>query len=1106
MSACNICNRRVLKHSYQLKCYFCRSLVHIKCLPQVDKTDSIYVERESKNWSCTKCNQSIFPFNHFQDDEDFYSAIHDQLLSCSSVPFDTLVKNNLLFSPFDINSNDFDCINDTDPDAHFYNSQMNNCLSSCDYYLEDMFNTKLSKMNIQSNNFSIMAANIRSMPKNLSKLECYLENLNHKFTIHGFTESWISNHSAGLYGIKGYNVEHNYRKDRKGGGVSLLISDQVEYQLRDDLTIQNQYMETLFVELTNNTGFKNKNVICGIVYRPPNTDIKIFNQRLSELLDKIKADGKLTYMMGDYNINIINSDHNETQNFVDIMFEYGFMPCISKPTRVTSKSATLIDNIFTNNYSSYSNSLNGILYTDVSDHFPTFHIDVMSLTDNESKYIHKRDFNKPNIEKFNARIADIDWIDVLSNNDAQNSYSLFQEKFACIYDECFPLRYVKLGYKDRKPWLSDGLKISIKRKNKLFSKKNKNRDLEAEYISYRNLLNKLLHEAERNYYRSLFEKSRNNMKKSWRVLKDVINHKKQSASCSSFKINDIITSDKKRICNGFNDFYINVGSNLAQKIPHSEKSPKDFIKVCNENSMFVDNVTESDVVKIFASLKSSSSGWDGISLNVVKSSFAYFVKPLTHCMNLSLMNGIVPNELKIARVIPLFKSGDISLFSNYRPVSVLPLFSKILERLMYVRLLSFVNHCKLLYKFQFGFREGHSPELALIYLIDKISTSLENGEYVLGVFLDFSKAFDTVNHDILFKKLEMYGIRGVALNWFKSYLNNRFQYVVYNGAQSDQKRITCGVPQGSILGPLLFLLYINDLASVSDKLFSLLFADDSNMFITGKNVDNLVELMNIEMEKVIEWLNVNKLSLNLKKTHYMIFRKRRAKIDVKNKLIINGTDISLEKKTKFLGVYIDQNLLFRDHILYVKGKISRSLGILYKCQKYFDSETLLMLYNSFIYPHFTYCVSVWGNTYKTYLSPIISLQDRAVRLISRAKKSADMPTLYMKHNLLDLFKIYLYSIQRFMFKYHHAMLPNVFDKFFLRNSDVHQRNTKSSSLFHLPICHTEARSISVCLSGVKCYNYLFDKLPLSMTLIQYKIILKTYLREFDLEKVLNPPK
>ena len=1089
-----------------MKCCVCHSLVHIKCLPKVSKTDSIYIERENNDWSCTKCNQSIFPFNHFYDDDDFFSAIDDQLSFQPKVPFDVLVKSDLLFSPFDMNSGDFDCSNGTDPDVHFYNSQLNSGLSSCDYYLEDMFNTKISKMNIQSNNFSMLGTNIRSMPKNLSKLKCYLETLDHKFTIHGFTESWISNHSDGLYGMQGYNVEHNYRKDRRGGGVSLFISDQVEYQLREDLTIQESYMETLFVELTNNTGFKNKNVICGVIYRPPNTDIKIFNQKLSELLDKIKADGKLAYIMGDYNINIINSDHVETQNFIDIMFEYGFMPCISKPTRVTSKSATLIDNIFTNNYSSYSSALNGILYTDVSDHFPTFHIDVMSFTDNEPKYVQKREFNSLNIDKFNARIADVDWNDVLSSDEVQTSYSLFHEKFSCIYDECFPLRYVKIGYRDRKPWLTDGLKLSIKRKNKLFRKKNKNPDFEAEYIAYRNSLNKLLHEAERNYYRSLLERSKNSMKKSWKILKDVINHKKQSSSCSRFKINDVVTSDKKRISNGFNDFYINVGSNLAKKIPNSDKKPKDFIKGVKEKSMYIETVTQSDVVKIFSSLKSASSGWDGVSLDAVKSSLASFVEPLTHCMNLSLMNGIVPDELKVARVIPLFKSGDISLFSNYRPVSVLPLFSKILERLMYVRLLSFINHSGLLYKFQFGFREGHSPELALIYLIDKISNSLENGEYVLGVFLDFSKAFDTVNHDILFDKLEMYGVRGIALQWFRSYLNNRFQYVVYNGEKSDKKRITCGVPQGSILGPLLFLLYINDLADVSDKLFALLFADDSNMFITGKNIHELVDSMNFEMKKIIDWLNVNKLSLNLKKTHYMIFRKRGAKIEVKNKLVINDTVISMVKKTKFLGVYIDENLLFKDHILYVKGKISRSLGILYKSRKFFDSETLLMLYNSFIYPHFTYCLSVWGNTCKSYLSPIISLQDRAVRLISGAKKGHDMPVLYEKHKLLDFNQIYLYSVQCFMFKYHHDKLPKVFDKFFVRNSDIHERDTKSRPLFHVPLCHCEARCISIYISGVKCYNYLYDKLSLSTSLYQYKMNLKIFLRENNITKVLNSPK
>ena len=184
---------------------------------------------------------------------------------------------------------------------------------------------------------------------------------------------------------------------------------------------------------------------------------------------------------------------------------------------------------------------------------------------------------------------------------------------------------------------------------------------------------------------------------------------------------------------------------------------------------------------------------------------------------------------------------------------------------MYSRLLSFINKHKLLYKFQFGFREEHSPNLALIYLVDKVAKALEDGDYVLGIFLDFSKAFDTVNHKILFEKLELYGVRGLALNWFKSYLNNRVQYVEYGGAKSKKQNIKCGVPQGSILGPLLFLLYINDLSDVSTNLFSLLFADDSNMFITGKNVGNLIQIMNEEMEKVIEWLQVNKLSLNLKK-------------------------------------------------------------------------------------------------------------------------------------------------------------------------------------------------------------------------------------------------
>ena len=224
-------------------------------------------------------------------------------------------------------------------------------------------------------------------------------------------------------------------------------------------------------------------------------------------------------------------------------------------------------------------------------------------------------------------------------------------------------------------------------------------------------------------------------------------------------------------------------------------------------------------------------------------------------MNVSLSSGMFPEELKVARVIPLFKSSDAMLFCNYRPVSVLPHFSKILERLMYNTLISFINKHKLLLNFQFGFREGHSANLALIYLEDKIYNSLDKGEYVLGLFLELTKAFDTVNHDILLQKLEQLGIRGISLNWFKSYLSNRSPNADYSGVSSELHYIRCGVPQMSVLGPLLFLLYINALSRVSSLLFSVLFADDSDMFLSGKDPNVLINTMNTEIQKILEWPN-----------------------------------------------------------------------------------------------------------------------------------------------------------------------------------------------------------------------------------------------------------
>lgn len=233
--------------------------------------------------------------------------------------------------------------------------------------------------------------------------------------------------------------------------------------------------------------------------------------------------------------------------------------------------------------------------------------------------------------------------------------------------------------------------------------------------------------------------------------------------------------------------------------------------------------------------------------------------------NLSILQGVFPEELKRANVIPLYKNDDPMLFNNYRPVSLLCVLSKVLEKIMYTRVLEYFNEFKLFYEKQFGFRGNHSAYMALMVLMDKMLKSLENGEFVIGIFLDFSKAFDTVDHDILLKKLCHYGINGTALTWFESYLKNRTQFVTYNKIASSSKNIKCGVPQGSILGPLLFLIYINDLNNICEHTFSILFADDTNLFISGTNIDDLCTKINDELKNVSKWLKVNKLSLNIKK-------------------------------------------------------------------------------------------------------------------------------------------------------------------------------------------------------------------------------------------------
>ena len=288
-------------------------------------------------------------------------------------------------------------------------------------------------------------------------------------------------------------------------------------------------------------------------------------------------------------------------------------------------------------------------------------------------------------------------------------------------------------------------------------------------------------------------------------------------------------------------------------------------------TFYINPATENEIAKIISNLNDSASGWGNLSPAIIKTIKQHIKQPITHICNLSFTNGYFPCEMKLAKVIPIFKNGDKHLFQNYRPVSVLPCLSKIFERLIYNRLVTFIEKHKLIDDLQFGFRKDRSAYMALIEAVDIVTNALDRGETVVGVSLDLSKAFDTVNHMILMEKCDKYGIMGVAKEWPISYLNGRKQYVSYNGIKSNKETISYGVPQGSILGPLLFLIYINDLTAVSKEYRPISFADDTNIFYVYKNKQTQQTYIRKEMEKIQTWMNCNELSLNLNKSQYMIY-------------------------------------------------------------------------------------------------------------------------------------------------------------------------------------------------------------------------------------------
>ena len=933
-----------------------------------------------------------------------------------------------------------------------YNINLSN-LDNCKYYSCQDFDNSLSKNN--KNNVNIFH-------NNLNGLECKFDQFHNWITSNSTDLDFIaitetSQHKNNTkfktnVEIAGYSVYSMPTSSNKGG-VAIYTKNKFNVTERPDLDITNEHYESIWIEIKNNLS---KNIIIASIYRHPHNISDIYNNFLEYLdntLSKLTNENKEIYLCGDFNSDLIKIDEdNNYKFFYELMASYGFTPFILLPTRITDHSATIVDNIFTNNMS--NKILSGNIVTDFSDHFSQFISVQRPKIDSKSNSFYKRDYSKfseqsfrddVSIQNFNTNFNDI--------NEQFNDF--FFKLEGCVNRHApykkLTLKEVKLN---QKPWISSRLIKMIKIKNKLFYRKKRqpnNNNVKILYNIFRNRVNRELHKSKKEHYSQYFEENNKNSKMVWEGIRSIINlNNSKSSSINQLKVNNKIIDNTKEIAESLNEYFVNVGPNTDKNIPHNPVIKTDkYMQTKIQSNFLIDNITEDEVLDVINQCENKSTGPQSIPVNLLKLIADLILEPLCKIIHNSFSTGIFPDALKVSKVIPIHKGESTEELNNYRPISLLSIFDKIFEKLMHKRLYNFLNSQNILFKNQFGFRKNNSTTYALIEITEKIKETIDKKKYGCGIFIDLRKAFDTVNHNILLNKLEHYGIRGTALQWFKSYLYNRQQYVFHNGESSSLHHITCGVPQGSVLGPLLFLLYINDLPNISNVLQFYLFADDTNIYCEAETPDKLELIINKELKKLRNWLIVNRLSLNVDKTNFVVFHPYNKPLKQKITLKIHKNAISEKDQVKYLGITIDSTLTWGKHIDNLTLKLSKNIGLLYKIRPFVNNKLMKTLYYGLVYPHLTYAIEVWGSADNTHINKILILQKRFVRLITHSdKRQCDYsflpsnPLFYTLkfHKIQDIFKL---NISKFIFKCLNKSTPINFHCWYRLTSQIHNYNTRS---------------------------------------------------------------
>lgn len=807
------------------------------------------------------------------------------------------------------------------------------------------------------------------------------------------------------------------------GGSCVLIKNGLRFKGLDDINKMSiiNIIECSAVELIDHKIY----IVC--IYRPPNKlvgSINSFFLILSKVLSKLCIKSKKIIICGDFNIDITNNSKISIE-FVELLLSFNIALQFNQVTR--SASNTCIDNI--------AHNIRGckcvIRDFALSDHTAQImKCPVKKCSPIEYWYVYKRSFTKENRCIFAKYLSQISYHSVYESTEPDSAYNSFHDIFSLIYDLCFPIKKIRINNISRPKWLSKGIRMCSKRKRELLWKyrKNSNSDNKMKFKAYAKKYKTIISLTKMSQNNYFINTAVNKSKATWKVINDA-KYNYPNEGIEKLIINDEVLTDPKTMANAFNDYFADIVKNTDNNFYSDSTRSYSSNLTFNTKSIFMPPTIPPDILNIITSLRNTNSaGYDGITTKIVKDVATLIAAPLSYIINLCIEHGIFPEKLKLSVVKPAYKKDDKSSISNYRPIALVTIFSKIFERNIYNCLYRFFEDNNIFTPCQYGFRKNKSVNIAMYNFLHKVVLNMDTRSPAIALYMDMSKAFDRVSHKILLNKLYASGVRGNVYKLIESYLSDRKQMVELKRVSlttrteetvvSEVRNIVTGVPQGSILGPPFFLIYINDMSTVT-KHHMTLFADDSTILFTGNDRTDLNLDLNNTLTTIIKWLHENDLKMNLGKTKIMDF-KQRVQPDTSLNICYSQTSIEEIEVTKFLGLYIDSKLNWKSHIEQVCKRLSQSSYALYRLRNTVSQPALLTAYHGYVASIIRYGIIFWGNSVEKERA--FRAQKRCIRSMCNIHQMDSCRPHFINLKILTLPSVYIYETVMFI-----KSNPNLFE-------------------------------------------------------------------------------